>query len=137
MSNWPSPSPIKPNPERNGPIHTECKTIRNVVSSADESETCGTFKNRKTDIDMRQALITLDHEKPATPLKTDNSKTEGFINSGMKPKHSKTWDMKWHWLREKQVLEQLGVYWEKGTNNDADYFKAKEERHCMQYKLGA
>ena len=58
MSNWPSPSPIKPNPERNGPIHTECKTTHNVVSSADESETCGTFKNRKTDIDMRQVLIT-------------------------------------------------------------------------------
>ena len=25
MSAWPSPSPIKPNPDRNGPIHTECK----------------------------------------------------------------------------------------------------------------
>ena len=25
LSYWPSPSPIKPNPDRNGPIHTECK----------------------------------------------------------------------------------------------------------------
>ena len=24
LSDWPSPSPIKPNPERNVPIHTEC-----------------------------------------------------------------------------------------------------------------
>ena len=45
LSNWPSPSPIKPNIEINGPIHTECKTIRNVVSSAAEAETCGTFNN--------------------------------------------------------------------------------------------
>ena len=30
--------------------------------------------------------------------------------------------MKWHWLRYNKVLEQLGVYWYKGTNNDADYF---------------
>ena len=45
MSDWPSPSPIKPNPDRKGPINTECKTIRNVVSSAAEAETCGTFNN--------------------------------------------------------------------------------------------
>ena len=30
--------------------------------------------------------------------------------------------MKWHWLRDKEVLEQLRVYWDKGTNKDADYF---------------
>ena len=41
---------------------------------------------------------------------------------GMKPKRSKTWDMKWHWLRDKEVIEQLRVYWYKLTNNDADYF---------------
>ena len=55
LSDWPSPSPIKPNPERNVPIHTECKTIRNVVSSAEESETCGTFNNGKTVIVMQPA----------------------------------------------------------------------------------
>ena len=34
LSDCPSPSPIKPNPEMNVPKHMECKTIRNVVSSA-------------------------------------------------------------------------------------------------------
>ena len=33
ISYWTSPSPIRPNPERNGRIHTEYKTIRNVASS--------------------------------------------------------------------------------------------------------
>ena len=47
LIDWPSPSPIKPNPKINGPIHTECKTIHNVVSSAAEAETCGTFINGK------------------------------------------------------------------------------------------
>ena len=88
LSDWPFPSPIKPNPERNGPVHTECKAIRNVVSSAAEAETCDTFNNRKTYIDMRPALIALDHKQPATPLETDNSTTEGFLNSGIKPKSS-------------------------------------------------
>ena len=96
LSDWPLPSLIKPNPERNVPIHTECKTIRNVVSSAAEAEPCGTFNNGEASIGMRLALIKFDHEQPATPLKTENSTTEGFVKSGMKPKRSKTWDMKWH-----------------------------------------
>ena len=94
LSDWPSPSPLKPNPESNGPIHTDCKTIRNVVSSEAESDTCRTFNNGKTDIDIRLDLIVLDQEKPATSRKMDNSTTEGFVNLGMKPKGSKTWDMK-------------------------------------------
>ena len=47
LIDWPSPSPIKHNPEINGPIHTDCKTIRNFVSSTAEAETSGTFNNRK------------------------------------------------------------------------------------------
>ena len=94
LSDWPSPSSRKPNPKINGPIHMESKTIHNVVSYAIEAKTCGTFKNLKAAIGMIPNLITLDHEQPAIPLKTDNSKTEGFVNLGMKPKRSKTWDMK-------------------------------------------
>ena len=78
LGDWPSPSPIKTNPKINDPIHTECKTIRNVMSSSSESETCGTFKNGKNDICMRTDLIALDHEQPATPLKTENYTTCGF-----------------------------------------------------------
>ena len=94
LSDWPSPSPIKPNPDRNGHIHTECKKICNVVSLESEAKTCGNFNNVKTAIGMQQPLIVLDHKQPATPLKMDNYTTEGFINPGMKPKRSKTWDMK-------------------------------------------
>ena len=101
LSDWPSPSTIKPNPERNGPIQMECQTIRIVMSSAAEYETCVTFKNGETSISMQPALIALDHKQPATPLKTDNSTTEIFVNLGMKPKRSKIWDMKFHWLRDK------------------------------------
>ena len=122
LSDWPSPSPIKPNPERNGPIHMECKKTRNVVSSAAESETCGNFNNGETSIEMRSALIALDHKQPAITLKTENSTIEESVNSGMKPKRSKTWDMKWHWLRNKELLEPLIVYCYKGTNHHADYF---------------
>ena len=92
------------------------------MSSSAEAETCGTFNKRKTSIYTLTELITLDHKQPATHLKTDNSTTEGFVNLGMKPKRSKTWDMKWHWLRDMEVLDKLRLYWDIGTNNDADYF---------------
>ena len=75
LGDWTSSSLIKPNPKRNGPIHTEYKTICNVISSAEDTETYGTFNNGKTAIGMRPYLIALDHKQSATPLKTDNSKT--------------------------------------------------------------
>ena len=45
LSDWTSSRPLKPIPKRNGHIHIECKTIRNVVSSEAEAETCGTLNN--------------------------------------------------------------------------------------------
>ena len=65
-----SPSPIKPNPERNGPIHTESKITQKDVSSAAEGETCGTLNNRKTLIGMRPYLTALHHKQPSEPFKT-------------------------------------------------------------------
>ena len=75
---------------------------------------------------MQPALISSDHKQPAIILKTDNYTTEGFVNLGMKPKRLKTWDMRWHWLGDKEFIEKLRVYWEIVINNDADYFT---ERH--------
>ena len=62
LSDWPLPRSVKPTNKRNGPIHTDYKTICNVVSSAADYETCGTFNNAKTAIGMRPDLITLDHK---------------------------------------------------------------------------
>ena len=52
LSDFPSPSPIKNNLRINCPIHTYCKKIRNVMSSAAESETICTLNNRKRAIVM-------------------------------------------------------------------------------------
>ena len=81
---------------------------------------------------MRLALIILDHKQPPTPLKMDNYMTEGSVNSDMKPKHSKTWDMKGNWLRDKEFLNQLKAYFYRGTNKDADYFTTHHPpiHHC-------
>ena len=71
---------------------------------------------------MRPSLIALDHKQPEAPLKTKSSTTEGFVKLGMKPKRSKIWDIIFHWLRDKELLYHLRVYWYKRVNNDADYY---------------
>ena len=40
----------------------------------------------------------------------------------MKPKLSKKWDIEWHWLRDKKIIKQIRIYWDKFTNNDTGYF---------------
>ena len=133
LSDWPSPRPKNPNPARNVPINTECKTLRNVVSLSGEDKTCGTFNSIKTAIDMQPFLTVLYHKQPVTLLKINNSTTELFVNLGMKPKHSKIWDMKWHWLIDKYFLEKFIVYCYRGKNNDS-YYSTKHHPpiyHCQ------
>ena len=83
MSDWLSPSPLKPNPKRNEPTYMECKTIRNVVSSEAEAEAFVTFNDGEEYLRMQTYLITLDQKQPATPLKTDNYMTGRFVNLGL------------------------------------------------------
>ena len=45
-----------PNPTPNGPILTECRTVRNVMSSAADVETIGIFHNAKIAVPIRTSL---------------------------------------------------------------------------------
>ena len=40
----------------------------------------------------------------------------------MRVKRSKSWDMKYNWLRDHIAQEQFTIKWDKGVNNLADYF---------------
>jgi hypothetical protein len=122
LSNTPSAPPSTPSPSPNGAILTICKTIRNVMTSAAEAETAGVFGNGQEIIACRISLHALGHPQPATPLKTDNSTSNSFVHANIKQRRSKTWDMRWNWLRDKATHDQLRIYWDKGSNNNADYF---------------
>jgi hypothetical protein len=122
LSDRPPPPPTKPSPKPNGAILTICKTIRGVMASAAEAETGGVYGNAQEALACRISLLALGHPQPATPLKTDNSTANSFVHANIKQRRSKTWDMRWNWLRDKATHEQLRIYWDKGVNNDADYF---------------
>ena len=89
-------------PPPNGPIHVEYRTLRHVVASAAEAETAGVFHNAQTIIPIRRILLALNHPQPPTPLKSDNSTTIGFIHDNIHQRRSKSWDMRYYWLRDKK-----------------------------------
>ena len=86
-------------PTLNGAIHMEYKKIRHVVSSAAEAEISGVYHNSPAAIPIRIILQALNHPQPPTPIKTDNSTAHGFIHENVHQKRSKSWDMRYYWLR--------------------------------------
>ena len=116
------PSVGTPNPRPNGAILVICRTLRGVLASAAETETGGVFHNAQTAIIIRRVLEALGHPQPPTPLRTDNSVANSFVHANIKQRRSKTWDMRWNWLRDKELHDNVKVYWGPGKENEADYF---------------
>jgi len=122
LSDHPS---VTKHPKLNGAILVECKTLRHVVSSAAEAETGGVFHNAQVAIPIHTILKALHHPQPPTPLKTDNSTANGFIHDNIHQKRSKSWDMNYHWLRDRNTQQQFKFFWDKGSNNNGDYYTKK------------
>ena len=119
-------------PSLNGAILVECKTLRHVVASAAEAEVAGVFHNAQISLPIRRILELLNHPQPPTPLKTDNSTANGFIHKNIHQKRSKSWDMRYYWLRERQTQNQYNFYWAPGHDNHADYVT---KHHPKKYHL--
>ena len=115
-------APEKKNENINGAILVECKYLKHVVASAAEAETGGLFHNCQNAIYIRKLLKILKHDQIPTPIKTDNSTAAAFVNEMIRQKRSKSWDMRYHWIRDQQLQNTIRVYWDKGQNNKADYF---------------
>ena len=125
LGNKPPPIPLLLPPETtNGPFDTLCKALKGVVSSAAEAETGGTFHGAQRTVPMIRVLQAFGHEKPKdrTPFNMDNIVGHGFIKCKIKMKRSKTWDIQWHRLRDKQTQKRFRFYLQKGALNNADYF---------------
>ena len=105
----------------NGSILAECKAIKCVVSLAAEVETAGIFHNAQITVQIRHILQSLNYLQPPTPIKTNNSMAHSFITNNIYQKKSKSWDMNYHSLRDRQTQKQIMVYWKKGADNNADY----------------
>ena len=55
-------------------------------------------------------------------MQTDNSTAEGVINGKILPKQTKAMDMRFHWLRDRTVNQEMfRIYWRSGRSNKGDY----------------
>ena len=105
----------------NGPITLLAKIIKHVMKSAAEAEVIALFMNAEELVPLRHCLEELGHPHPPTPLKTDNSTANGIINRTMKQKRSKSFDMRYQWMRNRVDQGQFKVYWQPGSQNKGDF----------------
>jgi hypothetical protein len=80
----------------NGSILNVADVIKNVVTSAAESEVGACFHNAQSGAPLRVTLTKLGHTQPPKPLRTDNSTAYGILNDTIKQNRSKAMDMRYH-----------------------------------------
>ena len=115
-------SPKSTNNTPNCALLVICRTILNFVAYVAKAEIGGLFVNVKEIISIRRGLDALDHPQPPTTVKTYNTTSNSFVHSNIRKRRSKTWDMRWNWLRDKATHRDLKYYWAPGKENDADYY---------------
>ena len=92
------------------------------MTSAAEKETQTVYLNGKVAISIKISLEEQGHPQPPVPMKTDNSTACGILNSYMRQKRSKAFDMKIHWMKDKIQDKTFRLYWKMDSKNMADYF---------------
>jgi hypothetical protein len=120
----------------NGHILNVEAIIKNVVSTAAESEVGACFQNSQSGAPIRTNLFELVHKQPATQLWTDNSKAFGILNETIKQKRSKSMDMRYHWLTDRVHQNQFYVYWCPGCQNMGDCHTKYNSAQHHKYMLG-
>ena len=114
--------PKAPTEPPNGTVHVECSILKNIMSSAAESETGGLFKNGQSACPIRVALEEMGHPQQPTRIETDNTTADGIANGTVKAKRTKAMDMRFHWVRDRVKQDQFRVIWKPGKDNYGDYF---------------
>ena len=121
LSAFPMLNKVYPH-HHNAPILTECHILKNVVSSAAKAECGGIFHNCQVAIGVRNALEGMGHPQGKTKVITDYSTATSLVHSAVHKKRSKSWDIKYNWLRDRQAQQQFEITRQKGSTNQADYF---------------
>jgi hypothetical protein len=88
---------------------------------------------------MRIALMELGHPQPitGTSFETDNSTSQGILTSKMRQKLSKSFDMRYWWMKDRINQGQFNLIWALGKFNLADYITKHHPpwHHCnMRYR---
>jgi hypothetical protein len=109
-------------PPNNGAILNVSKIMTSVMSSAADAELGALYINACEAVPIRNLLQEMGHKQPKTPMQTDNSTALGVVNSNIQPRRTKSMDMRFYWLRDRDSQGQFRYYWKPGPTNLADYW---------------
>ena len=73
------------------------------MSSAAEVKIASAYINCQDAIPIRNTIIELNHPQPSTPIQVDNTTAVGFINKEIKQKRTKSIDIRFYWLQEREA----------------------------------
>ena len=92
------------------------------MASDAEAGIISNFHNGQEALPIRTTLQELGHPKPLTPIRVDNSTTEGFSNSTINQKLSKSIDMRFNWIQDHTRQGHFLIYWKPDNTYLGDYF---------------
>eukprot|EP00957_Ditylum_brightwellii_P104049 7927160-Ditylum_brightwellii.AAC.1 len=105
----------------NGPVHTVCKVIHNVMVSVAKADIGALFSNTCEGEELRTALQEMGQPHSPAPVMTDNSTVCGIINNAVKQQHMCAIDMRFSWMCNRCAQKYFIVYWAPGKYNTGDY----------------
>ena len=108
--------------QSNGALLNPTHILKHVATSAADAEIGAAFINCKEAIPLRITLAEMGYKQSPTPVTLDNTTAVGFINKQMKQRRTKAIDMRYYWLQDQEAQQHFQFNWEKGENNQADYF---------------
>jgi hypothetical protein len=106
----------------NAPISVHSTRIPVVCSSVQEAEYGGSFAAAKIADQERQVLADFGYPQPPTTIHCNNEVAVGLANRTIKPKMSKSCDMRFHWLQDRIRRLQFHVQHVPGVWHVADFF---------------
>lgn len=102
--------PLTEQDEIQGAVYAECSIIKPVVAAASEASLAALFMNAQKAIIIQRTAEELGHKQPLTPIMCNNTTADDFTNMNAIQKRSKSMDMRWWWLREKERTNILYIY---------------------------
>ena len=61
------------------------------------------------------------HPQPPTPMQVDDTIEVKFANGELKQKHTKSIDMRFYWIKDRNKQKQVIIYWSLGKGKLGDY----------------
>ena len=87
-----------------------------------EAEYAGVYACAKIAVHERHILECLGYPQPPTPIPCDNECAVNLSNRSITPKHSKSINLRFHWIQDRAAHSQFYATRAPGITNIAGYF---------------